>query len=110
MLFRSGDSADVRYYRGRVRLAEVPPDLRLRATTEVEIDIAVRHGALVVPAQAVMREEGRHVCYVLGRDGLVRRPVSLGHATPDWLEIVEGLAEGEEVALPQAVPTTSPRE
>jgi HlyD family secretion protein len=100
-----GDSAEPKYYRGRVRLAEVPPDLRLRVTTEVEIDIAARHDALVVPTQAVMLEAGRHVCYVLGRDGLVRRPVSLGHATPDRLEVVEGLAEGEQVALPQALPT-----
>jgi HlyD family secretion protein len=93
---------DVKYYRGRVRLAHVPPDLRLGATTDVEIDVTVRQSALVVPAEAVVREDGRYVCYVVGPDGLARRPVSLGHATVNWQEIVGGLAEGEAVALPRA--------
>ena len=97
-------SPEVQYYRSRVRLAEVPPGLPLGMTAEVEISIAVRHAALVVPAQAAILENGHHVCYVVGRDGLARRPVSLGHTTPDLLEVVEGLAEGEEVALPQAFP------
>jgi HlyD family secretion protein len=96
--------SDVNSYRGRVRLAEVPPDLRLGLTAEVEIEIGLRHNVLVVPAQTMTREDGRFVCHVMGRDGLVRRPVSLGSSTPDWLEVVEGLAEGEEVALPQASP------
>jgi HlyD family secretion protein len=96
--------AEVTYYRGRVRLADVPPDLRLRATAEVEIDVAVRHAALVVPAQAVLLEDGRHVCYVATREGLARRPVSLGRSTPDCLEVVEGLVEGEEVVLLRASP------
>jgi HlyD family secretion protein len=99
---------EVKYYRGRVRLDEVPRDLRLRATAEVEISIAARRAAVVVPAQAVVLEEGRHVCYVLDRDGLARRPISLGQATPDWLEVTEGLAEGEEVALLPA-PSMAPR-
>jgi HlyD family secretion protein len=101
-------SPEVKYYRARVELAEVPPDLPLGMTTVVEIEIAVRHGALVVPPQAVVLEDGRHVCYVLGRGGLARRPVSLGHATPDWLEVVEGLAEGEEAALPRAASKAPP--
>jgi HlyD family secretion protein len=103
-----GAGPEVKCYRGRVRLAEVPPDLRLGLTADVEIGIAMRHEALAVPAQAVILEGGRHVCYVLGRDGLARRPVSLGQATPDRLEVIEGLAEGEEVALPQAFPRALP--
>jgi HlyD family secretion protein len=99
---------DVKCYRGRVRLAEVPKDLRLGLSAEVEIELAVLHDALVVPAGAVSREEGRYVCYVLGKDGLARRPVSLGHATPDWQEVVEGIAEGEEVALPRSSPMALP--
>jgi HlyD family secretion protein len=106
----NGASPEVKCYRGRVRLAEVPPDLRLGMSAEVEIGIAVRHAALVVPSQTVILEDGRHVCYVAGRHGLARRPVSLGHATPEWIEIIEGLAEGEEVALPPAFPTALPGE
>jgi HlyD family secretion protein len=97
---------DVKYYRGHVRLAEVPPDLPLGMSAEVEIVQSVRPAALVVPPQAVTGQDGRHVCYVLGPEGLVRRPISLGHATPDWLEVVAGLQEGEEVALPPAPTTT----
>jgi HlyD family secretion protein len=97
-----GADPDVKNYRGRVRLDKVRPDLRLGATTDVEIDVAVRQASLVVPAEAVSREDGKDVCYVVGRDGLARRLVSLGHATPNLQEIVAGLAEGEAVALPRA--------
>jgi multidrug efflux pump subunit AcrA (membrane-fusion protein) len=92
---------DVKCYLGRVRLSEVPPDLRLGLTAEVEFELAVRHNALVVPPAAVIREDGRYVCHVLGQEGLVRRSICVGQATPDWLEVVEGLVEGEEVLLPR---------
>ena len=36
---------------------------------------------------------------VVGPDGVERRAITIRNATPDWLEVTEGLEEGEEVVL-----------
>jgi multidrug efflux pump subunit AcrA (membrane-fusion protein) len=68
-------------------------------TAHVEIALNRRDHILAVPAEAVTTEDGREICYVAHDDGLERREVKLGEGTRDFLEISEGLREGEQVVL-----------
>ena len=53
---------------------------------------------LQVPAAAVFDVDGQAQVFLLGDDGrLALRPVETGHRSPDNVEIVAGLAAGDEV-------------
>jgi RND family efflux transporter MFP subunit len=67
------------------------------------IKVAFRTGtaqALRVPARAVAHRSEVTGVYVVAPDGTVYlRQVRLGHAGDDWIEVLAGLADGEQVAL-----------
>lgn len=60
--------------------------------------------ALIVPREALRREEGRTVVYVLASGHLERRAIRTGVASITHVEVLDGLREGEQVALPTEVP------
>jgi HlyD family secretion protein len=94
-----GAGGDIKNYVAIVKLDSVSPSLRPGMTAQVEIHTGDGLEALVIPPGAVTMERQHEICYVVGRDGLERRQVSVGAVTPDYLEVTEGLAEGEEVVL-----------
>ena len=59
--------------------------------------------ALVAPKEAMRRESGQTVAYVLVGGRLERRVVRTGTSSITRVEVVEGLQEGELVALPTEV-------
>ncbi|MGH7677891.1 MAG: hypothetical protein ACRENU_05450, partial [Gemmatimonadaceae bacterium] len=65
---------------------------------------------LALPARAIRREDGSSVAYVVS-DGRTRsRAVRLGWRDRNWVEIVEGLKEGERVLIDPPTPAlSSPR-
>lgn len=66
-----------------------------------EIETERKEEALVVPAMAILREEGN--TYVLldkGGGQTEKKPVKIGMETPEKIEVVEGLQAGDVVALP----------
>jgi HlyD family secretion protein len=90
---------DVRYFDGTVKLDTAPRGILPGMTAQVEIALKARDHVLAVPAQAVAFEEGHRICYVAHDDSLERREVKLGEGTEDFLEIMQGLQEGEQVVL-----------
>ena len=60
---------------------------------------------LIVPVEAVFNSAGQDVVYVLGRDGVERRPVMVERRNGDRAVITEGLRPGERVAVED--PTTA---
>ncbi len=90
---------DVRYFDGKVKLDSPPKGILPGMTANVEISLSRREHVLAVPIEAVTEEDGREVCYVAHEDGLERREVKLGESTQSYLEISEGLHEGEQVVL-----------
>ena len=51
-----------------------------------------------VPRTAVLQVEGEHSVFVaLGNDTYLARPVELGPAAGDWVEITRGLVDGDQV-------------
>ncbi len=94
-------SGEVKNYMGRIPLELKGRTIGPGATVEVEIARDVLRDRLVVPVESVRREDGQDVCYVRAPDGLERRRVSVGEADASWQEVIEGLAEGEQVAVPR---------
>jgi HlyD family secretion protein len=92
---------DVKNYIGYVRVLRPPAWLRPGMTAEVEIVTDRRPKALVVPPGAVAFEGGREFCFVAepDGDGVEKRPVAVEPASPNFLEVTEGLKEGEQVVL-----------
>jgi RND family efflux transporter MFP subunit len=64
----------------------------------VQLTLAQRSNALVVPRAAVVTIAGKPTCLVVGSDGtIIARPVQIGLRTPTELEIVSGLTADETV-------------
>jgi HlyD family secretion protein len=87
------------HFFARVRLDPTPPGLRPFQSAEVRFDTGRVEDALVIPAEAMAMADGRRCCYVVGPAGLERRAITIGHATPEFLEVTDGLEEGEQVVL-----------
>ncbi len=103
---RSETSTGIAYFVGKIKLRNMPPELRPDMSAEITILRGHRQKALTVPSAAVKVEDGRNVCYVKRRDHLERRPVQVRHATHDLQEVLDGLAEGDEVVID--LPTSRP--
>ncbi len=92
-------SDEVKYFVATVQLSEIPKGLLPGMSAEVQIDLTGAADVLAVPAEAVASEAGHDVCYVAGIDGLERRQITLGRSTRNYLEVTQGLIEGEEVVM-----------
>lgn len=65
-----------------------------------EVIVEERKGAVTVPVTAVSRAESGATAMCIGADGrLARRDVKLGLETPDHVEVVSGVNEGELVVV-----------
>ncbi|WP_337175430.1 efflux RND transporter periplasmic adaptor subunit [Paludisphaera sp.] len=89
----------MRQYVARVQMDETPPGLLPLMSAQVEIDTGSIPDALAIPVSAMSRTAGESACYVATRQGLSRRVIRAGRSTPDRVEVVSGLEEGEEVAV-----------
>lgn len=69
----------------------------------VRIRVGQRTGALVVPRAAVRGEGADRFVYVVEGDRLRKRPIRLGVAGTAMYEVLEGLAEGDRVAVSSEV-------
>jgi multidrug efflux pump subunit AcrA (membrane-fusion protein) len=91
----------VKDYETIVSIDDLPPDAGLRPgmTAEVKILLKTVPDALTVPVQAVTEFDGKHIAYVKTSRGLERREVKVGESNETLVQILEGINEGEQVAL-----------
>ncbi|HVK16672.1 MAG TPA: efflux RND transporter periplasmic adaptor subunit, partial [Fimbriiglobus sp.] len=96
-----GWGTGVKEYETIVSIDDLPKEAGLRPgmTAEVKILIKTVPDALTVPVSAVTESGGKHVCYVKTGRGLERREVKVGEGNEQNIQILEGLQDGEEVAL-----------
>ncbi len=82
----------------KLRVPDAPDYLRQDMTVSVDIEVARRANAVVVPADAV-REAGGAQPWVLAVDGrrARRRPVKLGLKGDGRIEVLEGVAPGDRL-------------
>jgi RND family efflux transporter MFP subunit len=76
-------------------------DQRLRsgmsATARIELDRI--EGALLVPATAVLSEQGTHYVFVIGDSSIERRAVKIQRQGRERVALATGVAEGERVSV-----------
>ena len=76
------------------------PDLQLKPDMYADIEIAAgrRESATAVPAEAVVRSGTREKVFVqVGKGKFEPREVVLGLASKGWVELLDGVQEGESV-------------
>ncbi|MNE61889.1 macrolide transporter subunit MacA [compost metagenome] len=65
------------------------------------IEIERKEKVIVVPTMAIISEEDKHyVMFDAGNGQYERRAVTIGLETPEHTEVLEGVKEGDKVALP----------
>lgn len=91
----------VKEYDAVVSIDDLPADAGLRPgmTAEVKILVKTIKSVLSVPVQAVTEYDGDHVCYVVAGGRIDKRMVKVGENNEQRIHVLEGLAEGEQVAL-----------
>jgi len=78
--------------------------LRPEMTTNVTIFLEARPNVLTVPARALQRQRGRNVVYVQTPDGPQTREVKVGRRDGQWVEVLDGVTEGQTVFLEPPAP------
>jgi membrane fusion protein (multidrug efflux system) len=83
----------------RATLANRDSLLRPGMFARVRIVLARREQALRVPEQAIVPRGSEHFVFRIVDGKAVWTPVRLGRRLPGWVEVVGGLAEGEQVVI-----------
>jgi HlyD family secretion protein len=102
--FTTRSALGVEEQRVPVLLDLVEPRERWQALGDgyrVEARIRVTHlpDALVVPANALFRDDGGFSAFVVREQRAKKLKVELGARTPDWVEVKAGLTQGDVVVL-----------
>jgi len=97
-----------RTYLVKMRVANADRRLKAGIFTHVEILPQARTGVLVVPPDAVRNEDGRTRVLVV-RDGRAAAvPIEIGITSPDAVEVLSGVTEGDQVLVGEAARTIAP--
>lgn len=91
----------VKEYETIVSIDDLPSDAGLRPgmTGDVKVLLKTVPNALTVPVQAVTEFDGKQIAYVVTGGGIERREVKIGETNDTLIQILEGINEGEKVAL-----------
>jgi RND family efflux transporter MFP subunit len=85
----------------RIALEGSHPLVRVGLNCQIRASETIAN-AIMVPAKAVHAENGRRVCYVVGRNGQAEaREVVIGPSEGELVQVVRGLAAGDSVLLEQ---------
>ncbi len=97
---------NVVYYDVVLRIHEpLTGELRPEMTTNVLISLDARKNVLTVPLHAVSRDQGKSVVFALRGGQPARQVVKVGWKDPEWIEIIDGLKEGDKVVIRSASKT-----
>jgi len=84
----------------RIRLANPHGLLRLGMFLKTELPFATHHNVLLIPVPALYHDEANHpVVYLVDGENAVAADVRTGIITPEKVEILEGVKEGDTIVL-----------
>jgi HlyD family secretion protein len=94
-------SGGVKEYETIVNIDDLPTGAGLKPgfSAAVSINVIRLPNVLAVPVQAVTQRGGKHFAYVSTTHGVERREVTVGENNEKFVEVREGLDEGESVVL-----------
>ncbi len=90
---------DLKQYETDVSIDGVHANLKPGMSAEVEIRVDTRNDVLQVPVQAVTGRRGKSVVYLVQGEGEEERAVELGESNDKFVEVVQGVAEGDRILL-----------
>lgn len=94
-----GRLSEEKYFEVRIALDKSDHRLRPGMTTHSTLHANQIDDALTVPVHAVFDQGQETYCYVHKPEGYQKRPIQLGNSNEQWVEVKEGLEEGESVCL-----------
>jgi len=90
---------DLKVYKTLVKIDGSHDFLKSRMSCKVQILVEQLEDVIIVPIQVVSNRASGKVCYVITSQGYQERVVRTGLFNDTFVEIIEGLEEGEEVML-----------
>jgi HlyD family secretion protein len=90
---------DLKVYATQIRLDGSHPTLQPGMSVRVEIEVATVPNVLVVPLQAVAGRAGAPTVWVVEGENVAERRVVLGASNDTFVEVKEGVREGDRVLL-----------
>jgi len=81
----------------RIRVKNPERLLKVGMFAQARIALQVKKGVLVVPPSAVSKAEEGTAVYVVSGEEAMRTPVKIGLETPEAVELVSGVKEGQKV-------------
>ena len=94
---RWGDQ--IRRFKVEVSLQGNDLELKPGTSAEVEIHTADLEDVLYVPLQAVHAAAGKYFCFLDGASSKAMAELTVGRSNDSFLEIIDGLEEGQHVLL-----------
>jgi len=85
-----------------------PEELIPNLNVDVEITTAVKQNALVVPRSAVFSNNGEPAVLLVEGTRTLTKPVAMGLVTPQQVEILSGIHEGDSIVLYPAETRANP--
>ena len=92
-------SGDVKEYATIVRIDGEVESIKPGMTAEVEIKVAHKHDVLKLPISTILELSGRYYCWAKTATAFERRELTLGMTDDQFVEVISGVEEGEEIAL-----------
>ncbi len=81
----------------RMRIRNAERLLKVGLFAQARVPVEEHKNALVVPASALARDQEGTALYVLNGDVAERKPVTIGIETPEAVEVLSGVTEGQSV-------------
>lgn len=99
---------NVRLFKTRVRIFDTVEEMRPGMSCSIEVLVEDIAETLYIPSQSHFRDGLDDVVFVDGEAGIQKRKVVLGRYNDKWIQVLEGVEEGEIVYL-SAPPDFSPK-
>lgn len=91
------NSSGVPMVAARVHIDNPDSNVYLGIEARLKITTAQRQDALLVPVEAVNIDNDGNFCYIIENGALVKKYITTGISSSDYIEVTDGLSEKEEV-------------
>jgi multidrug efflux pump subunit AcrA (membrane-fusion protein) len=93
------DASTPKIYPTVIQVDQTDPNLRPGMTVEVDMISEVISDVIYLPVEALYPKEGKVYCNILKGVGTEAREVTTGRSSNSYVEITNGLKEGDRVML-----------